>query len=96
MKILFSLLLLFLLANCSVEKPRAANSLCNNKKPVKCYAPNPNQNSLAYQAGAFPNSNCCNQRDIALPGQDIPLPTRGVSFTPTPPIPPSIPQPPMR
>ncbi|MFN5351671.1 MAG: hypothetical protein ACK5BE_03530 [Alphaproteobacteria bacterium] len=87
---IFLLIPLFV-ASCK-DVPRASNSLCAGPKPVKCYAPEP------YFAGAPPrpqandclSNNSCGQNKYVMPGDNAPLPRRGVEFAPVnPQAPPS-------
>lgn len=78
----------FVLFSCK-EIPRSANSLCSGPKPVKCYAPDPNP----MQTGGIPRpQECCVQNKYILPGENAPLPRRGVEFTPNPNPQPGVPQ----
>lgn len=88
---IFLLIPLFV-ASCK-DVPRASNSLCAGQKPVKCYAPEP------YTATNTPprppandclSNNPCGQNKYVMPGDNAPLPRRGVEFAPVnPQAPPS-------
>lgn len=79
----------FILFSCK-EVPRSANSLCTGPKPAKCYAPDPYNNA---SLGNIPRpQECCVQNKYILPGENAPLPRRGVEFTPNPNPQPGVPQ----
>lgn len=79
----------FILFSCK-EVPRSANSLCTGPKPAKCYAADPYNNA---SLGNIPRpQECCVQNKYILPGENAPLPRRGVEFTPNPNPQPGVPQ----